>query len=258
MPLITAVSDAKRTENSLKWSQDVEKMDFSTSSSASLTDRKIVNSISHHDVDSLSEDDDFSDELSLNDSDDDNKRYDLSRHSSHNSFQPVKEVQNRGFVKKIFTNSRERWRQQNVSGAFAELRKLVPTHPPDKKLSKNEILRMAIRYIRLLTNVLEWQQSNPTSIEVTIKCEDFHNRHNNCLTVNPNMTRTRLRLKRNILIAQPMPICDRNGNNLLMIAPNNHLPLKGMEISRFRRISTIHEVKNEKDENGKDNDKIKE
>lgn len=51
----------------------------------------------------------------------------------------------RGTTKKIFTNSRERWRQQNVSGAFAELRKLVPTHPPDKKLSKNEILRMAIR-----------------------------------------------------------------------------------------------------------------
>lgn len=50
-------------------------------------------------------------------------------------------------VRKIFTNSRERWRQQNVSGAFAELRKLVPTHPPDKKLSKNEILRMAIRYL---------------------------------------------------------------------------------------------------------------
>ncbi|KAG8312707.1 sedoheptulose-7-phosphate:D-glyceraldehyde-3- phosphate transaldolase [Homalodisca vitripennis] len=38
------------------------------------------------------------------------------------------------------------WRQQNVSGAFSELRKLVPTYPPDKKLSKNEILRMAIRY----------------------------------------------------------------------------------------------------------------
>jgi hypothetical protein len=48
-------------------------------------------------------------------------------------------------VKKIFTNTRERWRQQNVSGAFAELRKLVPTHPIDKKLSKNEILRMAIK-----------------------------------------------------------------------------------------------------------------
>ena len=48
-------------------------------------------------------------------------------------------------VRKIVTNTRERWRQQNVSGAFAELRRLVPTHPPDKKLSKNEILRMAIK-----------------------------------------------------------------------------------------------------------------
>lgn len=53
-------------------------------------------------------------------------------------------------VRKMFTNSRERWRQQNVSGAFAELRKLVPTHPPDKKLSKNEILRMAIRYVSII------------------------------------------------------------------------------------------------------------
>ncbi|XP_053949435.1 uncharacterized protein LOC128857717 [Anastrepha ludens] len=61
-------------------------------------------------------------------------------------------------VRKVFTNTRERWRQQNVSGAFAELRKLVPTHPPDKKLSKNEILRMAIKYIKLLTGVLDWQK----------------------------------------------------------------------------------------------------
>jgi T-cell acute lymphocytic leukemia protein len=57
-------------------------------------------------------------------------------------------------VRKIFTNSRERWRQQNVTTAYAELRRLVPTHPPDKKLSKNEILRMAIKYIRLLGIVL--------------------------------------------------------------------------------------------------------
>lgn len=73
---------------------------------------------------------------------------------------------NRGggqIVRKIFTNTRERWRQQNVSGAFAELRKLVPTHPPDKKLSKNEILRMAIKYISLLTNILEWQKKQERS-----------------------------------------------------------------------------------------------
>jgi hypothetical protein len=33
------------------------------------------------------------------------------------------------FPRKTFSNSRERWRQQNVSGAFSELRKLVPTYP---------------------------------------------------------------------------------------------------------------------------------
>ncbi|KAL7743346.1 hypothetical protein ACLKA6_008327 [Drosophila palustris] len=71
-----------------------------------------------------------------------------------------------GGVRKVFTNTRERWRQQNVSGAFAELRKLVPTHPPDKKLSKNEILRSAIKYIKLLTGILEWQQQQtPSSLE---------------------------------------------------------------------------------------------
>ncbi|XP_049300986.1 uncharacterized protein LOC125774795 [Anopheles funestus] len=72
-------------------------------------------------------------------------------------------------VRKMFTNTRERWRQQNVSGAFAELRKLVPTHPPDKKLSKNEILRMAIRYIRLLTNVLEWQKKQEANDRTPLK-----------------------------------------------------------------------------------------
>lgn len=53
------------------------------------------------------------------------------------------------------TNNREKWRQQNVNRAFVNLRRLVPTHPPDKRLSKNEILRMAIKYIRLLESILE-------------------------------------------------------------------------------------------------------
>ncbi len=68
------------------------------------------------------------------------------------------------FPRKTFSNSRERWRQQNVSGAFAELRKLVPTYPPEKKLSKNEILRLAIKYIRLLSNVLEWQKQQENNV----------------------------------------------------------------------------------------------
>lgn len=65
-------------------------------------------------------------------------------------------------ARRVFTNSRERWRQQNVNGAFAELRKLIPTHPPDKKLSKNEILRLAMRYITFLVTLLS-DQHNQTS-----------------------------------------------------------------------------------------------
>ncbi|KAM4038261.1 protein lyl-1 [Anomaloglossus baeobatrachus] len=64
-------------------------------------------------------------------------------------------------ARRVFTNSRERWRQQNVNGAFAELRKLIPTHPPDKKLSKNEILRLAMRYITFLVGLLGDQHNSP-------------------------------------------------------------------------------------------------
>uniref|UniRef100_A0A8C6T9W3 Stem cell protein n=1 Tax=Neogobius melanostomus TaxID=47308 RepID=A0A8C6T9W3_9GOBI len=60
-------------------------------------------------------------------------------------------------ARRVFTNSRERWRQQNVNGAFSELRKLIPTHPPDKKLSKNEILRLAVKYIHFLVALLNDQ-----------------------------------------------------------------------------------------------------
>lgn len=60
-------------------------------------------------------------------------------------------------ARRVFTNSRERWRQQNVNGAFSELRKLIPTHPPDKKLSKNEILRLAVKYINFLVMLLNDQ-----------------------------------------------------------------------------------------------------
>uniref|UniRef100_A0AAQ4QKQ9 Stem cell protein n=1 Tax=Gasterosteus aculeatus aculeatus TaxID=481459 RepID=A0AAQ4QKQ9_GASAC len=61
-------------------------------------------------------------------------------------------------VRRVSTNSRERCRQQNVNGAFGELRRLIPTHPPDRKLSKNEILRLALRYISFLDQVLTDQE----------------------------------------------------------------------------------------------------
>ncbi|GJQ82660.1 hypothetical protein Trydic_g19677 [Trypoxylus dichotomus] len=204
MPMILNPGD-------IEWSGDGENTDYSTTSSSPTNSRRIP---PNFDGDSPSDEDYLSDDFSLLDSDDEKRSNEIKFHQP--LIQTSVELTPRGTVKKIFTNSRERWRQQNVSGAFAELRKLVPTHPPDKKLSKNEILRMAIRYIRLLSNVLEWQQKHDGSVHV--KCEDTISRH---IPLLPQQAiRFRARLRRNI--SQPHPVCDKNGNNLLMIAPNNH------------------------------------
>lgn len=84
-----------------------------------------------------------------------NRQFANGNNNNNATTSPISFTTNRNgqVVRKMFTNSRERWRQQNVSGAFAELRKLVPTHPPDKKLSKNEILRMAIRLVQCFVKI---------------------------------------------------------------------------------------------------------
>ncbi|XP_062367627.1 helix-loop-helix protein 1 [Cinclus cinclus] len=51
--------------------------------------------------------------------------------------------------------TRERIRVEAFNVAFGELRRLLPTLPPDKKLSKIEILRLAICYISYLNHVLD-------------------------------------------------------------------------------------------------------
>lgn len=51
--------------------------------------------------------------------------------------------------------TRERIRVEAFNVAFTDLRKLLPTLPPDKKLSKIEILKLAICYISYLNHVLE-------------------------------------------------------------------------------------------------------
>ncbi|RWS05225.1 uncharacterized protein B4U79_02101, partial [Dinothrombium tinctorium] len=51
-------------------------------------------------------------------------------------------------------NARERYRTQSVNHAFALLRKLIPTEPCDRKLSKIETLRLATSYINHLNNII--------------------------------------------------------------------------------------------------------
>lgn len=65
--------------------------------------------------------------------------------------------------RRLFTNSRERWRQYQVNMAFGELRKLLPTYPADKKLSKHEILRTTMKYIRFLDKLLHDLEGNEES-----------------------------------------------------------------------------------------------
>uniref|UniRef100_A0A1B0BTX0 BHLH domain-containing protein n=1 Tax=Glossina palpalis gambiensis TaxID=67801 RepID=A0A1B0BTX0_9MUSC len=117
-----------------------------------------------------------------------------------------------GTVRKVFTNTRERWRQQNVSSAFAELRKLVPTHPPDKKLSKNEILRSAIKYIKLLTGILEWQKNEGEQHLQQEENEPNNNNNNN----NNKMTLNGHVLAKAVSKLTSQPI---QAQSLLMIAP---------------------------------------
>ncbi|XP_057657818.1 neurogenic differentiation factor 1 [Diorhabda carinulata] len=243
MPMVTQSNVSSSSD--MDWSIDGDNTDVSTSSSPNTQKINYV-----QDQDSLSDDDDFSDEFSIIDSDDEKR---TERHQSHQIIQVSMEIQSKGVVKKIFTNSRERWRQQNVSGAFAELRKLVPTHPPDKKLSKNEILRMAIRYIRLLTNVLEWQNNN--SLPVCVKTEDAVSNHSRFIP-GLHTLRTRARLRRNINNSHQITICDRNGNNLLMIAPNNHLPHR--RCIDFKQGRVKIENKDKEDDDSKENVKITE
>ncbi|XP_028309385.1 protein lyl-1 [Gouania willdenowi] len=86
----------------------------------------------------------------------------IKRRSSSHFEMEINDCPPQKVARRVFTNSRERWRQQNVNGAFSELRKLIPTHPPDKKLSKNEILRLAVKYINFLVTLLNDQAQERT------------------------------------------------------------------------------------------------
>lgn len=54
---------------------------------------------------------------------------------------------------RAIANARERDRTESVNYAFTLLRSLLPTEPPNRKLSKIEVLRLATSYIEHLDNV---------------------------------------------------------------------------------------------------------
>lgn len=72
------------------------------------------------------------------------------RHRKRNSNQSFQEIQQA----RSLANVRERQRTQSLNEGFSSLRKIIPTLPSDK-LSKIQTLKLAIRYIDFLYQVLE-------------------------------------------------------------------------------------------------------
>uniref|UniRef100_A0A0K0EC04 BHLH domain-containing protein n=1 Tax=Strongyloides stercoralis TaxID=6248 RepID=A0A0K0EC04_STRER len=50
--------------------------------------------------------------------------------------------------------SREKIRQLQVNDAFFKLRLIIPAYPANRKMSKHEILKSAIRYIKIMEYIL--------------------------------------------------------------------------------------------------------
>ncbi|KFM63743.1 Heart- and neural crest derivatives-expressed protein 2, partial [Stegodyphus mimosarum] len=63
--------------------------------------------------------------------------------------EPVRYVRRR-----VTANRKERRRTVSLNNAFSELRGCIPYIPPDTKLSKQKILKLATSYIAYLTDVL--------------------------------------------------------------------------------------------------------
>jgi len=76
-------------------------------------------------------------------------------------------------------NARERRRIKHVNSAFDHLRKRVPTGVKSKKISKVEILRSAIEYIRALENIINEQDGERKDVkrdnDVIIQQDKYEN-----------------------------------------------------------------------------------
>ncbi|KFM57440.1 Heart- and neural crest derivatives-expressed protein 2, partial [Stegodyphus mimosarum] len=64
--------------------------------------------------------------------------------------------------RRVTANRKERRRTLSINNAFSELRGCIPYVPPDTKLSKIKILRLATSYIAYLMDVLAEDESGKT------------------------------------------------------------------------------------------------
>ncbi|KAM4749751.1 uncharacterized protein lyl1 isoform 1-T1 [Anableps anableps] len=140
------------------------------------------------------------------------------RPSSHFEME-LNECPPQKLARRVFTNSRERWRQQNVNGAFSELRKLIPTHPPDKKLSKNEILRLAVKYINFLVTLLNDQAQDKSKNSDEDQAED----DSSAAGLDGNNQRTMFQRDTPLTTARPAAVASahRDSNDSIIVMVNS-------------------------------------
>lgn len=124
------------------------------------------------------------------------------------------------------------------------------------------ILSFGYRYIKLLSNVLEWQQKNESRYEVRVKCESNSDLScpNRYSLYQSNGLRMRARLRRNpsILVLQnPLSVCDRNGNNLLMIASkeNSFCEAHKIKVEMVEEREEEREGKRKRSDDGREKNK---
>ena len=70
-------------------------------------------------------------------------------------------------------NGKERTRTHNVNDVFITLGVLIPTDPPERKLSKIEILRLANKYIWHLNSLLLYS-NNTESNQTAVGYNNYH------------------------------------------------------------------------------------
>jgi len=85
-------------------------------------------------------------------------------------------------------NERERNRVKQVNDGFAALRKKVPFLPDKKKLSKVEILRYAMMYIRDLKDMVDDHDCNNKEPGSVAKSEECSPEPQNCILIDEDMS----------------------------------------------------------------------
>ena len=83
------------------------------------------------------------------------------------------------FIRK--RNERERIRVRHVNEGYARLREHLPNEPTEKRMSKVETLRAAIRYIRRLETLLDSAKEKSVLSEPNVT-DDKQKSVNNCIS----------------------------------------------------------------------------